>query len=84
MSPRRTIAPDTPQDSTRFCSCGGMRKYSNSIINTNKLSIERDCSIKYPAKNSYPDSTPRVAMSVRPNIAAEATVKEVLMRAYLY
>ena len=55
------------------------------MIKTNRLSIDKDCSIRYPAKNSYhPDVTPLVAVSVSPNIDAAEIVSTVLKTAFLY
>ena len=40
--------------------------------------------MRYPAKNSYPDVTPLVAVSVSPNIDAAEIVSTVLNTAFLY
>ena len=43
---RNTIAPTTPQNSTRCWYCVGTAKYANSIANRKTLSIESDFSMR--------------------------------------
>ena len=57
---RKTIAPRIPRNSTRCWRSPGIRKYSNSTMNTNRLSTESDFSIRYAVKNSSAAVPPRV------------------------
>mmetsp|Transcript_17230 Transcript_17230/g.41887 ORF Transcript_17230/g.41887 Transcript_17230/m.41887 type:complete len:233 (+) Transcript_17230:1303-2001(+) len=79
MTARMTIAPRIPQFKTLFWLSTGILKYSNSNKKTNKLSIDNDCSSRYPAKNSSDVSGPATRPNPVPKRIADSTQERVLL-----
>mmetsp|Transcript_11232 Transcript_11232/g.19089 ORF Transcript_11232/g.19089 Transcript_11232/m.19089 type:complete len:201 (+) Transcript_11232:1134-1736(+) len=73
-----TIAPKIPQFSTLSCASKGTPKKSKRRRKTNRLSTDKLCSRRYPAKNSSPVCEPTMVHKPAPNAPARKTQRRVL------